>query len=92
MISLSQQHVSVPQDVMVREVGGEAFLLKIESQTYFGLDAMGTRMFEVLRGSASLEDAALRLQDEYEVDPEKLRGDLRAFVEQLQAHGLVDIT
>jgi hypothetical protein len=77
---------------MFREIAGEAVLLDLNSETYFGLDEIGTRMWSVLLASASIEDAYQVLLDEFDVEPEALRSDLSAFLEKLAGSGLVSLT
>ena len=65
--------------------------LNLESERYFGLDNVGTRMFAALTNSDSIEAAYQLLADEYDVDREVLRHDLIALVENLLQQGLVKI-
>jgi hypothetical protein len=51
-------------------------LLNLKTEMYLGLDSVGTRMWHLLYGSASLEDAYARLLAEYDVEPARLRDDL----------------
>jgi len=87
-----RNRVKVPEGVMFREIAGEAVLLDLNSETYFGLDEIGTRMWSVLLASASIEDAYQVLLDEFDVEPEALRSDLSAFLEKLAGSGLVSLT
>ena len=84
--------VTLPESVLVRELGGESVLLNLESESYFGLDEMGTRMWAALTTSPSIEAAFESLLAEYEVEPEQLRSDLSAFVERLAESGLIDVS
>lgn len=84
--------IRVPDNVLVRRLGEESVLLHLGSESYFGLDEVGTRMWAALTTSASVEEAAGKLVDEYEVEPERLRADLAAFVDQLAAAGLVELS
>jgi hypothetical protein len=83
--------VSVPPDVLIQELEGESVLLNLESERYFGLDDVGTRMWAVLSKSESLQGAYEALLAEYEVDPDLLRRDLLALVERLVENGLVEV-
>ncbi len=85
------QRVAVPPDVLMREVADESVILNLNTETYFGLDETGTRMWQALVGEESVQQAYEALLDEYEVDPELLRADLRALIEKLVSHGLLEI-
>ena len=84
--------VSIPADVLVQELAGEAVLLHLKTEQYFGLDAVGVRMWQLLTAEPSIQAAYDRLLAEYDAEPEQLRRDLTELLEQLVAHGLVDIT
>ena len=84
--------VSVPDGVLVRELQGESVLLNLSTESYFGLDDVGTRMWAALTGSASVQAAYEILVSEYEVDPGRLRADLDSFIEKLEALGLIKLT
>lgn len=75
----------------MRELDGECVILNLDSERYFGLDAVGTRMWILLTASESVQAAYDTLLDEYEVDAERLRHDFRQLIEHLIAHGLVEI-
>ena len=84
--------IQVPADVMVSQLGGESVLLNLATETYFGLDDVGTAMWDALRQSPNIEAAFERLAGEYDVDETTLRNDLQQFLDSLVTHGLVEIT
>jgi hypothetical protein len=81
--------IAVAPDVMFRTVGEESVLLHLKSETYLGLDPVGTRMWALLTESESIESAYEKLLGEYEVDGLQLRRDLDDFVGRLVEHHLV---
>ncbi len=83
--------VIVPESVLIQELDGEAVLLHLDSGKYFGLDTTGTRMWQRLRSSASIQLAFDQLLDEYEVEPDKLRSDLEALIAELAAEELIEV-
>ncbi len=85
------QRVVVPAHVMVRQVEGESVLLDLESERYFGLDEVGTRMWTRLTESDSIQAAYEALLNEYEVEGEQLRGHLVELIEKLVENGLVEV-
>lgn len=68
---------------------GESVLLHLETETYFGLNAIGTRMWTVLTQADSIDQAVAILLAEYEVEPEVLRRDLDTLIAQLLQHRLL---
>ena len=87
-ISFSDR-VAVPDGVLISHLQEEAVILNLESERYFGLDDVGTRFLTVLTSSESIEAAYETLSQEYDVDPQALRADLRELVEKLVDQGLL---
>ena len=86
-----QEKAMVPEQVMFRELEGESVLLNIETETYFGLDDVGTRMWIRLVESQTIQDAYNALLDEYDVAPESLKTDLTDLLQRLVEKGLLEI-
>jgi hypothetical protein len=82
--------LSVPSDVLLNKVGEETVLLNLESGRYFGLDEVGTRMWEALTDSGSIQAAYDLLLREYDVEAEALEKDLTDLVDQLVDKGLLE--
>ena len=80
-----------PEDVLVRQLGGESVLLNLASESYFGLDEVGTRRGAALADSSAIEAAVGMLLAEYDVEAEQLRADLTAFIQELAEAGLIVI-
>lgn len=83
--------VTVPDTVLVRELAGESVLLDLSSEAYFGLDATAAQMWRVLTEAASVEAAFTDLQALFEVDAERLRGDMEQFINHLRELGLLRV-
>lgn len=76
-------------DVLMQTVVGESVLLDLRSQKYFGLNEVGTRLWELLQADGDLALARDRLLEEFQVEAAQLEKDLDALVERLLAAGLV---
>lgn len=76
-------------DVVTREVGDETMLLDLASGTYFGLDAVGGRFWQLLEEGKSPVEARDALLEEYEVGADQLERDLENLLAELSANGLV---
>jgi hypothetical protein len=83
--------VTMPEDVLVSGLENESVILNLQSETYYGLDEVGTRFLTVLTASESIQAAYEKLLDEYEVDAAALRKDLLGIVEQLSEQGIVRV-
>lgn len=79
----------VPEEVVFREVDGEAVILDMKNGTYFGLDPVGTRVWQLLIEHARLEAVFSALAAEFDVDPDTLRADLLDLVAALEGKQLL---
>src|ERR671925_449544 len=89
-ISFDARAVVAP-DVMFRHVGDESVILDLKTERYLGLDEVGTRMWNVVLDSPSIESAYETLAAEYDVDPARLRRELKEFLHKLVDHGLIAV-
>ena len=87
-----EDRVKLPDDVLISSLQEESVILNLDTERYFGLDDVGTRMLSVLTTSASIEEAYNLLREEYEVDDDVLKQDLLALVDQLVQQGLIEIS
>ena len=77
--------------VFAQEVDGEMVLLDMESENYFGLDEVGTSIWQAMKDDADLDTVFAALLAQYEVHEDVLKSDLLNFVDRLQASGLVKV-
>jgi len=89
MVSHARPDFAAAQGIVFAELGDEAVLLNTETGVYFGLDAVGTRIWKLLVEGASEEQIYASLLDDYDVAPDSLREDLAAFMHQLEQRGLI---
>ncbi len=79
----------IPVHVVARRIGEETVILDLESGTYYGLDPVGARAWELIAEGRTLGAACAAMQQEYEVDAARLERDVRALVRDLHEHGLL---
>ena len=75
--------------VATADLGGESVLLDPVSGRYFGLNEVGTRIFELLSEPRSVSELVDILVQEYEVSPARLKADVEQFVGEMMSRGLV---
>ena len=80
---------SIPESVMARRVGEETVILDLASGTYFGLDPIGARIWQLMTEGRTLAQICDAIQTEYEVGRPAAEQDLLALAGDLQAHGLI---
>jgi hypothetical protein len=90
-ISFSK-HITIPQNILFREIDDEAVILNIDSEHYYGLDNIGTRMWSLLAASETIQAAFDAMLAEYEVEPERLKADMEKLIKKLADKRLVVIS
>jgi hypothetical protein len=90
VVSLSSR-ATIPAHVLFRDLQGELVVLEPRRGVYFGLDAIGTRIWHLLQEPRALTDVVATLVTEYEVDEAEAAADVLDLVRQLQEQGLVDV-
>lgn len=90
MVSFTDR-VATPAYVLVRLLDRESVLLNLETEQYFGLDETGTRMWQLLTGSPSIDAAYQELLAEFDVEPELLRVNLMELLSRLVDSGLLQV-
>src|SRR5436305_10593909 len=82
-------HITIPPKVLAREVGDESVILSVESGSYFGLDAVGTRMWQLIGAGNTVRAICESMLQEFDTTPEQLTLDVSALLRQLAANQLV---
>jgi Coenzyme PQQ synthesis protein D (PqqD) len=82
-------HRRVADEVIFRVLGDEAVILNLATSRYFGLNSVGTRLWQLMAEHGSEEKVIQAFLAEYEVEEKQLRHDLADLIQQLTQKGLV---
>ncbi len=77
------------EDVLVRALDGEAVLLDLGSGTYFGLNEVGARVWELLAEGSTVGAIRQALLAEFDVEEQVLEADVGALLAELEKRKLV---
>ena len=83
--------ITISKDVLAQELAGETVLLDLASENYFGLDAVGTRVWQLLNEGQDGSVLIDTLLVEYEVEREVLENDIVELLDRLNEAGLIKI-
>jgi hypothetical protein len=79
----------VHPSVICRELSGETVLLNLESGVYYGLDAVGTRVWQLIMQGHTIANVCDTMLEEYDVSPDVLNADVTRLVGELRDRGIV---
>ena len=82
--------IMIPAQVVARQVGEETVILDLGSGTYFGLDATGARIWQLMGEGKTLAEICEAMLAEYEVSREAIERDVLDLAEDLCAKQLIN--
>jgi hypothetical protein len=92
MSSVPIESTFVPsKDAIFRDLNGESVILDLVSGTYFGLNPVGTRIWQLIERHGRLQTVLDELRQEYEAGPDELERDLLDLVNRLADAGLGEV-
>lgn len=84
--------VSIAPETVHRTVDGEAVLLDLKKGRYYGLNATGTTIWEILSDrAATFADLERAIVERFDVNAIAARSDLQRILVELEDAGLVKI-
>ena len=83
--------ITLSKNVLAQEIDGETVLLDLASESFFGLDEVSTRVWQLLSEGVGRDRVIDTLLDEYDVDREVLEKDVGELLQRLAEAGLVTL-
>ena len=82
--------IKTNQEILFQKLGNEAIILHLKSENYFGLDEVGTRIWEVLTQEGSIDKALPILLNEFDVEKGVLEKDIEDLINELKAEKILE--
>jgi hypothetical protein len=83
--------ITVSDEQVSTDLGGEAAILNLKNGVYYGLDSVAARIWDLIHQPRSFRELRDILLGEYAIDVQRLESDLRNLLNQLADQGLVQI-
>lgn len=87
--SASIYNLSIPENVLSQELNSEVVLLNMDSEFYYSLNPVGSRMWQLLTENGDIEVTIGQLLQTYTADEAELYQDVMTLVEELVEEGLL---
>ena len=81
----------IPSTVVARMVGDEVVILDLDAGTYFGLDPVGARIWELIGEGLTLSTVRDRMLNEYDTPRDVLEQDILELIKALRDENLVAV-
>lgn len=82
---------TISDEVLSQEVNGETVLLDLQGESYFGLNEVGTRIWQLLKSGQTVAEAMSTLLEEYDVSRQQLETDVSDLLAKLIEAELVSL-
>jgi len=89
-LSPSSVIVATPHQVS-SDLMDEAVILDMSSGTYYGLNAVGASIWQLIQAPKTVNQVQEALLEEYEIDADTCEGDLLTLLNNLQDKGLIEV-
>lgn len=90
MINASTIVVIAPDQVS-RDLDGEVIVLNLNTGTYYGLNGVGSRIWDLIQQPRVVSQLHHTLLEEYDVAADQCEKDLLSLLEDLAARGLIEV-
>lgn len=90
-VSIFSSNFSIPDNVLAQELNSEVVLLDMDSESYYSLNPVGSRMWQLLTQSGHLQEAIQQLLQVFLIDETTLLQDVTVLVEELVEEGLLEV-
>lgn len=84
--------VSVAENQVSSDLDGESVVLDLDQGIYYGMNELGSRVWQIIQNPVSVQEIIVTVQDEYEVDRERCKQDILSFLNQLDEQNLITIS
>lgn len=85
----ARSRVVATDEQVSTSVGGEVVILGMHDGVYYGLDAVGTLLWSLLKEPRLVAEIVERITAEFDVDAIRCERDVLALLEDLTARGIV---
>ena len=88
-MKLETHKITISEQALSQEVNGETVILDLKSESYFGLDEVGTRIWQLLREHGDVQKTFDTMLEEFDVDTDTLASDMKNLFDDLIEKGLI---
>jgi len=81
--------VSRTKEVLASEMDGETIMMSIAGGSYYGMDNIGSRIWELLEEPIRVSDLCHRLMEEFDVEVDQCLADVMVFLNALGENKLI---
>ena len=78
-------------EVFASQIDDEVVMMNIQSGKYYGMDTIGSRIWELINEKIQVQQVVDQLLEEYDVSQEQCKNDVLEFLKELNENKLVEV-
>ncbi len=78
-------------NIVFNEMDGETIMMSIENGEYYGLNSIGSRIWQLLQSTKTVSEICDAVLPDYDVTPEQCAQDVLNFLNRMAEKGVVKI-
>ncbi len=86
-----QSIVVATKDQVSCALGEESAILNMKNSVYYGMNAVGTSVWNLLQQPKRVRELRDAVMEEYDVEAEQCERDLLDLLEQMRSEGLIEV-
>jgi len=86
-----QTYVKRNNEVFANEIDGEAVMMNIQTGKYYGLDEIGSRIWELMEQKIQVKAIIDQLKKEYDVSEQQCKTDVLNLLNELKTNQLIEV-
>jgi hypothetical protein len=80
------------KEVFASEIDEEVVMMNVDTGRYYGMDTVGSRIWELVAEEIQVKDVIETLMEEYDVSEEQCKSDVLEFLNELYENKLIQVT
>ena len=88
----TDNYIKRNKEVFASEIDDEVVMMNVDTGKYYGMDTVGSRIWELIAEEIQVREVIAKLMEEYDVGEEQCEKDVLEFLNELYENKLVNVT
>ena len=88
----TESYIKRNKEVFASEIDDEVVMMNVDTGKYYGMDTVGSRIWELIAEEIQVREVINKLMEEYDVGEEQCEKDVLEFLNELYENKLVQVT
>ena len=91
-LALTDNRFEAIKDHLYSEIKGEGVILSLKNGKYYGVNSVGSSIWQAIQNPATLPEIETAITSEYDVDEKTCRHEVLTFLERMVNEELVEVS